>query len=67
MGEVVNLNRVRKARAKAEAEKTAENNRVKHGTPKTLRKKGDAERKKAERDIEGKRLEDGETPDEETK
>lgn len=66
MGEVVNLNRVRKARAKTEAEKTANNNRVKHGTPKALRKKGDADRKKAEAEIEGKRLE-GETPDEETK
>jgi hypothetical protein len=66
MGEVVNLNRARKARAKAEAEKTAENNRVKHGTPKALRKQGEAERKKAERDIEGKRIED-DTPDEETK
>jgi Domain of unknown function (DUF4169) len=66
MGEVVNLNRVRKARAKAEAGKTAENNRVKHGTPKAMRKKGDADREKAERDIEGKRLEDG-TPDDETR
>jgi len=66
MGEVVNLNRARKARAKAEAEKTADNNRIKHGTPKSLRKKGDADREKAEREIEGKRLEDG-TPDDETK
>lgn len=58
MAEVVNLNRARKARAKAEAEKTAANNRVQFGTPKHLRKKGDAERKKTERDIEGKRLDD---------
>jgi hypothetical protein len=58
MGEVVNLNRFRKARAKADAEKTAENNRVKHGTPKSMRRQADAERKKADRDIEGKRLED---------
>ena len=31
MGEVVNLNRVRKARAKAEAAATAAANRAKHG------------------------------------
>jgi hypothetical protein len=56
MAEIVNLNRARKARAKAEAERTAANNRVKHGTPKRLRKLGEAERKKAEDDIEQKRL-----------
>jgi len=58
MGEVVNLNRARKAKAKAEAEKTAANNRVKHGTPKHLRKKGDAERNRTEAELEGKRLDD---------
>jgi hypothetical protein len=62
MGDVVNLNRARKAKARAAAEKTAENNRIKHGTPKHLRKKGDAERKRADAEIEGKRL-DGETND----
>jgi hypothetical protein len=58
MGEVVNLNRVRKAKAKADAEKTAANNRVKHGTPKHLKKQGDAERKRVETEVEGKRLDD---------
>ncbi|MFM9863088.1 MAG: DUF4169 family protein [Micropepsaceae bacterium] len=58
MGEVVNLNRARKARAKAEAGKTAANNRVKHGTPKDLRKKGDAERKRTDAELEGKRLDE---------
>ena len=58
MGEVVNLNRARKTRAKAKAEKTAASNRVQFGTPKHLRKKGEAERKKAEREIEGKRLDE---------
>jgi hypothetical protein len=58
MGEVVNLNRARKARAKAAAEKTAANNRVKHGTPKHLRKQSDAERKRTESEIKGKRLDD---------
>jgi hypothetical protein len=66
MAEIVNLNRARKAKAKAEAEKTAANNRVKHGTPKHLRKLGQAERKKAEAEIDAKRLED-KTTDDETK
>ena len=58
MGEVVNLNRARKARAKAATEKTAANNRVKHGTPKRLRKQSEAERKRKEAESEGKRLDD---------
>jgi hypothetical protein len=62
MAEIVNLNRARKAKAKAEAEKTAANNRVKHGTPKHLRKKGDIERKRSNAELEGKRL-DEETND----
>jgi hypothetical protein len=61
MAEIVNLNRARKAKAKAQAEKTAANNRIKHGTPKHLRKLSDAERKKTEAEIDAKRLEDDET------
>jgi Domain of unknown function (DUF4169) len=61
MADIVNLNRARKAKAKTEAEKTAANNRVKHGTPKALRKLSEAERKKAEAQIAGKRLDDGKT------
>lgn len=61
MADIVNLNRARKAKAKAQAEKTAANNRVKHGTPKHLRKLSDAERKKAEAEIDAKRLDDDET------
>lgn len=58
MGDVVNLNQKRKARVKAAAEKTAANNRVKHGTPKSLRKLTDSERNKANRNIDDKRLDD---------
>jgi len=58
MAEIVNLNLARKAKAKAQAEKTAANNRIKHGTPKHLRKLGEAERKKALAEIDAKRLED---------
>ena len=58
MADIVNLNRERKARAKAAAEKTAANNRVKHGTPKALRKLSEADRKKAAAQIEAARLDD---------
>jgi hypothetical protein len=61
MADIVNLNRARKAKTKAAAEKTAANNRIKHGTPKHLRKLSEAERKKAEAEIDAKRLEDDET------
>jgi hypothetical protein len=56
MGDVINLNQVRKARAKAEAVKTADNNRVQHGTPKALKKKSKSEKKKSDQNHEGKRL-----------
>ncbi|MEQ1752933.1 MAG: DUF4169 family protein [Micropepsaceae bacterium] len=58
MGDVINLNQVRKARAKAEAEKAADSNRVQHGTPKAMKKKSRAEKKKSDQKLEGKRLED---------
>jgi hypothetical protein len=58
MGVVINLNQVRKARAKAEAEKQADTNRVLHGTPKAEKKKSRSEKKKSEKQLEGKRLED---------
>jgi hypothetical protein len=58
VADIVNLNQVRKAKAKALAEKSAENNRVKHGTPKALRKLSKAEREKAEAEIAAKLLDD---------
>jgi hypothetical protein len=58
MAEIVNLNRARKAKATVAAQKTAANNRIKHGTPKALRKLSDAERKKAQANIDAKRLDD---------
>jgi hypothetical protein len=59
MGDVINLNQVRKARAKAEAEKIADNNRVVHGTPKAMKKKSRSEKKKSDKTLEGKRLDAG--------
>ncbi len=57
MGEVINLNQVRKARAKAESEKAADNNRVVHGTPKALKKKTRSDKKKSDKTHAGKKLE----------
>ena len=48
MGEVVNLNRLRKAKARAEAEATAAANRVKHG--RTAAEKANDRRAEARRD-----------------
>lgn len=60
MAEIVNLNRARKAKARADKEKTAQANRVAHGTPKALRKLSDAQEKQAEQRLTGHRLEKGE-------
>ncbi len=56
MGDVINLNQVRKARAKAEAEKSADTNRVVHGTPKAIKKKTRTEKKKSEKTHAGKKM-----------
>ena len=58
MGDVISLNQVRKARAKARAEKDAEGNRVTHGTPKDIRKKTRSEKKKSDSKLDGQRLDD---------
>ena len=57
MAEIVNLNRARKARTKAEKEKTAEANRLLHGTPKALRNLQKARKDKADQGLSGHRLE----------
>lgn len=60
MAEIVNLNRARKAKARAEKARQAEANRVTHGTPKAIRKMSDAQKDKAEQRLSGHRLEKGE-------
>jgi len=55
--EIVNLNRARKARTKTEKEKTAETNRVLHGTPKAMRNLEKARKDKADQGLTGHRLE----------
>ncbi|MFN3931415.1 MAG: DUF4169 family protein [Brevundimonas sp.] len=58
MGEVVNLNRARKARAKADAKVAAVENRAAHGRSKAERTRAEAERARAERLLDGSKLED---------
>ena len=57
MAEIVNLRRARKAKDRTEKEKTAQANRVLHGTPKHLRKLSKAEKDKAEQRLAGQKLE----------
>jgi hypothetical protein len=56
MAEIVNLRQARKAKAKAQKEKTAETNRILHGTPKAVRKLSQARKDKAEQRLAGHRL-----------
>ncbi|HXS06295.1 MAG TPA: DUF4169 family protein [Rhizomicrobium sp.] len=51
MAEIVNLRRARKAKARDEKEKTADANRLLHGTPKNLRNLAKARSDKAMRDL----------------
>ncbi len=57
MADIVNLNRARKAKEKAAKEKTAEANRVLHGTPKALRNLQKARKDKADQGLSGHKLE----------
>ena len=57
MTEIVNLRGVRKRKARAEKEKAAEANRIKHGTPTALRKLEAARKSQADQRISGHRLE----------
>ena len=59
MAEIINLKRARKARAKADKEKTAEANRLLHGTPKVLRNLAEARQEKADQALSGHQLEKG--------
>jgi len=58
MGEVVNLNRVRKARAKAGARTTAAANRADHGRSKAERTLTALELTRADRLLDGSKLDD---------
>jgi hypothetical protein len=56
MGEVVNLNRFRKARLKAEQEQQAEEKRVRHGRSKSDKILVGIELDRTDRDLDGKKL-----------
>lgn len=58
MGEVVNLNRVRKDRAKAETKAAAKANRAANGQTKADRKAAEKERARTDRLLDGSKLED---------
>ena len=58
MGEVINLNRARKARDKAEAKTQATNKRAAHGRTKAERKAADIERERVERLLDQSKRED---------
>ncbi len=61
MGEVINLNRVRKAKAKAERAAVSAQNRTKSGRSKAERSVAEAEARQASERLAGHRLPD---PDE---
>ena len=61
VGKIVNLNKFRKRKAKAERVKQAETNRRLHGRTKLERERETLERQKLERDLSGKLL--GKPPD----
>lgn len=57
MGDVVNLNRYRKSRNRAEAERKAEENRVKFGRTKAEKDRASQEIARLGKDLDGKELE----------
>ena len=58
MGEVVNLNRARKQRARTVTKATAASNRAAHGRTKGERAQVEAERARVERLLDGAKRED---------
>lgn len=56
MGDVVNLNKTRKARDKREAQMQAEENRIRFGLPKAAKAKLRQDGERAHTDLDGKKL-----------
>ena len=56
MGNVVNLNKFRKRKAKVDREKTAKTNRRLHGRTKPERQRDELQKAKLTRDLHGKKL-----------
>jgi hypothetical protein len=59
MAEIINLRHARKAKARSEKDKTAQANRIAHGTPKAVRNLAEARKDKADQALSGHRLENG--------
>lgn len=57
MAEIINLNKARKARDKADAKVRAATNRAEHGVPKAERERSDAERDRRNHALDGARIE----------
>jgi hypothetical protein len=58
MSEPINLNKVRKARAKVQAKAKAAENRIVHGLPKAVRDLAAAREAKAKSDLASRKRED---------
>ncbi|WP_312732952.1 DUF4169 family protein [Brevundimonas sp.] len=58
MGDIINLNRVRKDRAQTEARARAATNRVVHGRTKAEKQAAAKTRERAEKHLDGQKLED---------
>lgn len=56
MGEIVNLNRARKSKARAEKEAKAAANRIAFGLPKAEKQAARRERERLTQDLDGKKL-----------
>jgi len=56
MGEIVNLSRVRKTKARAEKETKAEANRIAFGLPKAEKQAARRERERQTQELDGKKL-----------
>ncbi len=63
MGEVVNFNQYRKERARAANKKRGAENRIRHGLSKLERGLPRKDRERADRELEGKRLDTDAKPE----
>ena len=56
MAEIVNLNKARKAKARIDKDRRAQANRVKHGTPKALKKLDASHKVLRDKKLDAKKL-----------
>jgi len=58
MAEIVNLNKARKAKVRADKDRRAQDNRVKHGTPKALKQLDATNTALRDKKLDAKKLSD---------